>query len=132
MFSCLATPKSESLQVDQYKYTNQQQSVDAALGREFPENTLKSAICDDRPSGLQVWAPQCVVSPAEGAGTHLNSQASSCSVFSVWRRVTGHPLEEYLQGNITVLATFSMARLRMLPVKHNTFLTTPGCISHYT
>ena len=32
----------------------------------------------------------------------------------MWRSVTMQPPELYLQGNITVLATFSMARFLML------------------
>ena len=52
-----------------------------------------------------------------GGFVYLYSQVSSCSCFSVCRRVTGQPLEEYLQGNITVVATFSMARFLMLPTK---------------
>lgn len=33
----------------------------------------------------------------------------------MWTRVTVQPVLECLHGNITLLATFSMARLRMLP-----------------
>jgi hypothetical protein len=35
----------------------------------------------------------------------------------VCRRDTAQPDVEYLHGNITVLATFSMAKLRMFPAK---------------
>ena len=42
---------------------------------------------------------------------------SSWSVLSVCNNVTGQPLLEYLQGNITVLATFSIARFLIFPVK---------------
>ena len=55
--------------------------------------------------------------------TDLNSQVSSCSPLSVWSSVCGQPLLEYRQGNITVAATFSIARLRMLPGKPNQWST---------
>ena len=42
---------------------------------------------------------------------------SSWSVLSVCNNVTGQPLLEYLQGNITVLATFSIARFLIFPAK---------------
>jgi hypothetical protein len=39
---------------------------------------------------------------------------SSWSVLSVCNNVTGQPLLEYLQGNITVLATFSIAQIKKI------------------
>lgn len=54
--------------------------------------------------------------PGQGQLYGRNSQASSCSGFSVWTKETVQPLVEYLQGNITLLATFSIARFRILPV----------------
>jgi len=42
----------------------------------------------------------------------------------VCRRDTAQPDVEYLHGNITVLATFSMAKLRMFPAKEMNIPTT--------
>ena len=53
--------------------------------------------------------------PGQGQEYGLYSQVSSCSLFSVWSKVTEHPTPLYLQGNITVLATFSIARFLMDP-----------------
>lgn len=64
--------------------------------------------CSKDPCHLQA-------APGHGQQYGLYSQASSCSDFSVWRRVEVQPEEEYLQGNITVEATFSIAKLRILP-----------------
>ena len=55
--------------------------------------------------------------PGQGHMYGRNSQVSSCSVLSVWRSVAEHPEEEYLQGNMTVEATFSMAKFRIFPIK---------------
>jgi len=59
----------------------------------------------------------CHLHEAPGHGQEYGrySHASSCSCLSWWRRVTEQPPEAYLQGNMTVDATFSMAKLRMLP-----------------
>lgn len=53
--------------------------------------------------------------PGQGHEYGLYSQPSSCSPLSVCNIVTRQPEAENLQGKRTVLATFSMARLRMLP-----------------
>jgi hypothetical protein len=41
----------------------------------------------------------------------------------VCNRDTAQPDVEYLQGNITVFATFSMAKLRMFPAKETNIPT---------
>lgn len=67
--------------------------------------------------GMTCSREPCHLQEAPGQG-HMygrNSQVSSCSVLSVWSRVAEQPEEEYLQGNITVEATFSMARFLIFP-----------------
>ena len=63
----------------------------------------------------------------QGMHTDLNSHISSWSALSVCGNVTGQPLEQYLHGNITWLATFSMARLRIFPenISISLFICTP-------
>ena len=63
------------------------------------------------------WATRVVITILKTTAKYLNSHVSSCSVLSVCSSVTGHPLDACLHGNITVLATFSMAKLRILPVE---------------
>jgi hypothetical protein len=67
--------------------------------------------------GITCSREPCHLQEAPGHGQEYgrNSQVSSCSPFSVCRRDTAHPDVEYLHGNITVLATFSIAKLRMFP-----------------
>jgi len=67
--------------------------------------------------GITCSREPCHLQEAPGHGQEYgrNSQVSSCSPFSVCRRDTAQPDVEYLHGNITVLATFSMAKLRMFP-----------------
>ena len=48
---------------------------------------------------------------------YLCSHVSSCSCFSVCRCVVWQPLLAYLQGKLTVLATFSIAKFRIFPEK---------------
>jgi len=69
--------------------------------------------------GITCSREPCHLQEAPGHGQEYgrNSQVSSCSPFSVCKRDTAQPDVEYLHGNITVLATFSMAKLRMFPAK---------------
>lgn len=53
--------------------------------------------------------------PQTDANWYLDSQLSSWFAFSVYGRDTSQPWQTYRHGNITWLATFSIARLRMLP-----------------
>ncbi len=64
--------------------------------------------CSREPCHLQL-------APGQGQEYGLNSQVSSWSVFSVCRRERPQPEDWYRQGNMTVEATFSMAKLRILP-----------------
>ncbi|KAE9545215.1 hypothetical protein AGLY_000758 [Aphis glycines] len=61
--------------------------------------------------------PPCHLHEAPGHGQVYgrHSHNSSCSTFSECNNDTGQPEDEYLQGNMTVEATFSMAKLRMFP-----------------
>lgn len=71
--------------------------------------------------GITCSKDPCHLQDAPGHG-HMygrNSHVSSCSVLSVCRRVAEQPEEEYLQGNMTVDATFSMARFLMLPEEND-------------
>lgn len=67
--------------------------------------------------GMTASREPCHLQEAPGQGQEygLNSHSSSCSVLSVWGRVTSQPDEAYLQGKRTELATFSMARFLMEP-----------------
>lgn len=47
--------------------------------------------------------------------SNLNSQPSSWLVLSVWGIVALHPLVTYRHGNMTELATFSIAKFLMFP-----------------
>jgi len=46
---------------------------------------------------------------------YLDSQLSSWFAFSVYGKDASHPWQTYRHGNSTCVATFSIARLRMLP-----------------
>lgn len=59
--------------------------------------------------------PHLQTAPGHGHTYGLKSQLSSCSTLSKWDSVRSQPIEAYLQGNCTVIATRSIARLRMLP-----------------
>ena len=54
------------------------------------------------------------------SATNLYSHVSSWSGFSVWGSVIVQPLLQYLQGNWTDDATFSIARFRMFPAQNKT------------
>lgn len=64
--------------------------------------------CSNEPCHLQE-------APGQGQLYGRNSHVSSWSGFSVCTKDTVQPLVEYLHGNITLLATFSIARFRMFP-----------------
>lgn len=67
--------------------------------------------------------------PGQGQLYGRNSHASSWSAFSVCTSETVQPLVEYLQGNITLLATFSIAKLRILPVLTHWLISTIPTVS---
>jgi hypothetical protein len=63
-----------------------------------------------------------------------NSHVSSCSLLSVCRRATAQPDVEYLHGNITELANFSMllilcAILQEVHVQCSTVINIPNTLS---
>lgn len=70
--------------------------------------------------------PQRIGADNRVGRTRLNSQVSSCSGFSEWDSRAGQPVDEYLHGKKTELATFSIARLRMLPARGSTGHDTPA------
>lgn len=76
-------------------------------------------LCDMSKCGMTCSRDPCQRHEAPGHGQLYgrNSHASSCSAFSVWINDTLQPVLECLHGNITLLATFSIARFRIFPVK---------------
>lgn len=65
--------------------------------------------------------PPCHLQEAPGQGQVYgrHSHSSSCSTFSVCNSDNEQPDDEYLHGNIMVLATFSIAKFLIFPENKN-------------